>query len=335
MTSRHPLIFWVILVVGFGCLDGCEWSVEVGGPVVLYTSVPAGVIAEIETVFEEQYPDIDLQVYRAGTGDVMARIEDELSASRLAADLVWVADFTVGEDLKGRNLLLPYRPPEADALLAPLRDEDDTYYAARLLNMVVAYNTDVVTTPPTSYRDVLGSQYRGRVGHASPVKSGAFLYFMGALLQDPDYGEDFFRQLAINEPVIQTNTQTTAGIAAGELDIGITIDFTVRALLGEDPDAPIDFVYPEPGVVMVPSPIAIFRDAANVEGAKAFERYILSAPGQALLRDLAGVVPVRLDVAPPPGIESITQLQVVPTDPAWIQAHRDDVLSVFSEFYGD
>ena len=136
-------------------------------------------------------------------------------------------------------------------------------------------------------------------------------YFMGALLQHPDYGEDFFRQLAANAPVIQTNTEATARIAAGEMDIGITIDFTVRKLLSENPDAPIDLVYPETGVVMVPSPIAIFKSSSNVEGAKAFERYILSLSGQTLLRDLAGVVPVRLDVRPPTDIESITQLQVI------------------------
>jgi iron(III) transport system substrate-binding protein len=316
-------------------LPNCTRPKEIGGPVVLYTSVPADVISEIESAFEDEYPAVDLQVYRAGTGEVMARVEGELTAGRIGADLLWVAEFTVGEELKERGALLQYTPPEADALLATLRDEDGTYFAARLLNMVVAYNTEAVTTPPTSYRDLLASQYRGRVGHASPETSGAFLYFMGALLQHPDYGEDFFRQLAANVPAIETNTETTARIAAGEMDIGITIDFTVRKLLSENPDAPIALVYPETGVVMVPSPIAIFKDSSNVQGAKAFERYILSLSGQALLRDLAGVVPVRLDVRPPTDIESITQLQVIPADPAWIQAHRDQVISVFTTFYGE
>ena len=335
MTTVRLLLLWAGPALGAIWLTGCARPAEVGGSVVLYTSVPTGVIAGVETAFEERYPAVDLQVYRAGTGDVMARVEEELAAGRIGADLIWVADFTVGEDLKERGVLLQYTPPEAVALLATLRDEDGYYFGARLLNMVVAYNTQAVAVPPSGYRDLLAPRYYRRVGHASPKTSGAFLYFMGALLQDPGYGEDFFRQLAGNEPAIQTNTQTTARIAAGELDIGITIDFTVRKLLGESPDAPIDFVYPETGVVMAPSPIAIFEDAPNVEGAKAFEQYILSQSGQVLLRDLAGVVPVRLDVTPPDGIESITQLRVIPADPAWIQAHRDQVLSVFTTFYGE
>jgi iron(III) transport system substrate-binding protein len=246
-----------------------------------------------------------------------------------------VADFTVGEDLKNQRVLLQYTPPEADALLGNLQDEEGTYFAARLLNMVVAFNTEAVLTRPTGYRDLLKEQYYGRVGHASPETSGAFLYFMGALFQSPDYGKEYFQLLAANEPSIQSNTKTTEQVAVGELDIGITIDFTVRSYLQENPGAPIDYVYPEAGVVMVPSPIIIFKNASNVEAAKVFEGYILSQAGQTLLRDLAGVVPVRLDVAPPAGIESIAQLQVIPVDPSWISTHRAEILSTFTSLYGN
>jgi iron(III) transport system substrate-binding protein len=327
-----PLL-WVGLTLFVLWLSGCGSSAALRGPVVLYTSVPSAAIVEIEAAFEKAYPEVDLQVYRASTGGVMARVDEELAAGTIGGDLIWVADGTVGEELKERGALLQHRPAEADALLPVLSDEDQYYFAARLLNMVVAYNTEAVAAPPSGYGDLLDRRYRGRVGHATPETSGAFLYFMGALLQDPAYGPTFFRQLSANEPAIQTNTQTTARIAAGELDVGITIDFTVRDLLRENPDAPIALVYPESGVVMVPSPVAIFKDASHPEAAKAFQRYILSQEGQAMLRDLVGVVPVRLDVAPPGDIQSITQLRVIPADPAWIRAHRDDVLSTFAALY--
>jgi iron(III) transport system substrate-binding protein len=322
-TSRPKLQLWTKLVLVLLCLTGCRRSTDVDGAVVLYTSVPADIITEVEVAFEKQYPALDLQVYRAGTSEVMARVEEELTAGRIGADVIWVADFTVGEDLKERGLLLQYTPPEADALLDILRDEDGTYYGARLLNMVVAYNTQAITTPPGGYRDLLDPRYFGRVGHSSPGGSGAFLYFAGVLLQDPTYGEGFFRQLAANEPIIQNNTQTTELVAA------------VRRFLQQNPDAPIDMVYPETGVVMVPSPIAIFKQAPNVEAAKVFESFILSQAGQTLLRDIAGVVPVRLDVTPPAGIESITQLKVIPADPAWLLSHHDEIKSTFAAFFGE
>ena len=330
---RKPL---VLVILGFCSvwLVSCSRAQEVSGPIVLYTSVPTAVIEEIEVHFEEAFPAVDLQIYRAGTGDVIARVKDELAAGRIGADLIWVADFTVGEDLKRQGALLQYTPPEADSLLTTMRDEDGYYYAGRLLNMVVAYNTNTVSIPPNGYEDLLAPQYYGRVGHATPETSGAFLYFMGTLLHDPVYGEDFFHQLAANEPSIQTNTITTASIAAGELDIGITIDFTVRKLLKGDPGAPIQFVFPETGVVMVPSPIAIFKDASNVEGAKVFERYILSKEGQTLLRDIAGLVPVRLDVIPPGSITSITQIIVMPSNNDWIRENKESIVSKFVDIFG-
>lgn len=215
-----------------------------------------------------------------------------------------------------------------------LKDETGYYYAGRLLIMVVAYNTDTVVTKPAGYEDLLDKRYHGRIGHDTPETSGSLLYFVGTLLQDADFGEEFFTALAENAPQIQTSTKTTQRIADGELDMGITIDNTVRKLLKENPDAPIDYVYPEAGVVMVPSPIAIFKDSQNIEVAKVFVRYILSKRGQTVLRDLGGYMPVRLDVSPPERITSITQLSVIPSDKYWITENKDEIVSKFIDIFG-
>ena len=116
--------------------------------------------------------------------------------------------------------------------------------------------------------------------------------------------------------------------------MGITIDFTVRKLLKENPGAPIDYIYPKDGVVLVPSPIAIFKDIPHPQAAILFVRYILSKRGQTLLRDLGGFMPVRLDVNPPERITSITQLKVIPSDKEWIREQKDYIISKFIEIYG-
>jgi iron(III) transport system substrate-binding protein len=200
--------------------------------------------------------------------------------------------------------------------------------------MVVAYNTDKVTTKPTGYEDLLNKKYQNKIGHDTPKTSGSLLYFMGTLLQDKDFGEDYFKRLKENLPQIQTSTQTTKKIANGELDMGITIDFTVRKLLKENPGAPIDYIYPKDGVVLVPSPIAIFKDIPHPQAAILFVRYVLSKRGQTSLRDLGGFMPVRLDVNPPERITSITQLKVIPSDKEWIREQKDYIISKFIEIYG-
>ena len=327
-------LLWAGLALAVLWLTGCGRPAAVSGTVVLYTSVPTVIIEELKQEFEAQNPGMYLQIYRKGTSAVVEKINEEIAAGQVQADVIWVANFTVGEELKEKGVLLPYTPPEAAEIPDILKEEDGYYCAGRLLIMVVAYNTDTVSAIPTGYKDLLDKRYRGRIGHDTPETSGSLQYFMGTLLPDPDFGEEFLTALAENAPQIQTSTKTTQRIADGELDMGITIDNTVRKLLKENPGAPIDYVYPEAGVVMVPSPIAIFKDSQNIEVAKVFVRYILSKRGQAVLRDLGGYVPVRLDVSPPERITSITQLKVIPSDKHWITEHKDEIVSKFIGIFG-
>jgi len=334
LLATTALVFIIIMCLVMTVVPGCQKEVKPTGTITLYTSVPTAIIEELKQEFEAENPGVYLQIYRKGTSAVVEKINEEIAAGQIQADIIWVADFTVGEDLKEKGVLLPYTPPESTEIPDILKDETGYYYAGRLLIMVVAYNTDTVTAIPTGYEDLLDKRHHGRIGHATPEASGAILYFMGTLLQDADFGEEFFIALAENSPQIQTNPQTTQRIADGELDMGITIDNTVRKLLMENPGAPIDYVYPEAGVVMVPSPIAIFKDSQNIEAAKVFVRYILSKEGQTVLRDLGGYVPVRLDVSPPERITSITQLRVIPSDKNWIKEHKDEIVSKFIDIFG-
>ncbi|GAH60649.1 unnamed protein product, partial [marine sediment metagenome] len=182
----------------------------------LYTSVPINIIEELRYKFEVQNPGVYLKIYQASTGKVVEKINKEIKEGLIQADLIWVADFAVSEELKKKGVLLPYRPLEAAEMIEILKDKDGYYTAGRLLIMVVAYNTDKVTTKPTGYRDLLNKKYKTRIGHDTPETSGPLLYFMGTLLQDKDFGEEFFKRLKENLPQIQTSTQTTRKIANGE-----------------------------------------------------------------------------------------------------------------------
>jgi iron(III) transport system substrate-binding protein len=302
--------------------------------ITLYTSVPQAIIEKLRQDFEAQASGTYVRIFRKDTSAVEKKINEEIASGKIEADLIWAADSTVAEALKEKGVLLPFTPPEAAEIPDILKDKEGYYHAGGLLIMVVAYNTNTVIGKPTGYKDLLDSKYLGRIGLDTPEKSGSQIYFVGTLLQDADFGWEFFKALGKNSPQLQSSAQTTQKIASGELDLGITIDFTVRELLKENPNAPINYIYPEAGVVMVPSPIAIFKESRHLERAKVFARYMLSKKGQTLLRDLAGFVPVRLDVSPPERITSITQLRVIPTDTNWIRAHRDEMAVEFIKIFG-
>ncbi|WP_301101288.1 extracellular solute-binding protein, partial [Propionivibrio sp.] len=61
--------------------------------------------------------------------------------------------------------------------------------------------------------------------------------------------------------------------------------------------ATLALVYP-PEMLVIPSPIAIFRNSPNVDAAKKFVDFVLSKEGQTIIAN-EGTLPVRTDVKVP------------------------------------
>ncbi len=340
--SKHKyknLIFIVLIflaVIAIILVLNYTKKAQLTGKLILYTSVPIDTINKVKAEFEKRQPGIELDIFRSGTGKVMKRIYSEIDprvAGLIQADLIWVADFTEGEKLKNRGQLLKYKSTQADNIVSFLKDKDDYYYAARLINMIIAYNTDNVKKIPTSYRDLLNPEYKGKIIMADPSYSGAALYTVVTLAQTEEFGWDYFVRLYENEmQIVKGNTSLNQAIADGELDMGITIDFMVRDLKDKNPETPIDYIFPEEGVVLVPSPIAITKDCQNLPAAKVFVDFILSKEGQEFL-SAQGITPVRLDVIPPSGVPTITQMKVIPSNPEEILIIKEDSENIFTDIF--
>ena len=137
----------------------------------------------------------------------MEKIYEEIKAGKIEADVIWVADFTVGEELKNAGQLMKYETSQASEIIPPLKDKDGYYFGARLFNMIIAYNTDKVKEKPTNYRDLLDPKYKGKVGLADPSYSGAALYTVSTLVQSKEFGWDYFARLYENEmQIVKNNT---------------------------------------------------------------------------------------------------------------------------------
>ena len=82
--------------------DGTTTAAATGEKTVLtlYTSEPEEKVDEINRAFQEENPDVEVQVYRAGTGDLKARIEAERTSGKVEADLIWAADAPTFEGFK-------------------------------------------------------------------------------------------------------------------------------------------------------------------------------------------------------------------------------------------
>jgi iron(III) transport system substrate-binding protein len=300
------------------------------GTVTLYTSESLDKINEMKADFEKRQPGTTLNIYRSGTQVVIGKLQAEIQAAAIQADLVWMADIDFFAQLARKNLLLPYTPPEAERAPAKFSYEGGRYHEVRLIFNTVGFNTLRVKDRPTSWKDLADPRHRGKVGMASPFYSGAAFSTLGTLVPHPAFGWGFFRRLKDNGVVVEQSNGTVAQkLATGEFVVASVVDFFLRDMKAKG--SPVDHVWPREGAILIPTPIGIVQGARNVAGAQAFLRYLYSGDGQRLFVQ-QGYVPVVPGVEGPKGMPP-EKLEILPTDEGYIASHREELKAKYRELF--
>lgn len=270
---------------------------DVSGSVMLYATLKEAQLTALKDAFSKAYPNITLDYYAAGAGTVMTKIATEQQAGQIGCDVVWVGEPTNIMTLKSQDILMPYESPEAANIPAQYIDADHTYIGARLVVMGIAYNTALVPEDqvPAKWEDLLNDTFTDQIMLTDAVESGTMAYALGALVQNDQYGWDYFQQLKDKQHAVLNSsaTGTHNDIAAGGYLATIGVDYVTQTL--SDAGSPIKFVYPAENAVVIYGPMAIMKSTANEAAAKVFYDWVLSAEGQQVLAD-AGATPIRTDV---------------------------------------
>lgn len=123
----------------------------------------------------EANPDIEVQVYRAGTGDLTARIATEKESGGIEADVLWAADAPTSETYAADGDLASFDELDTSEIVADVVDPDNYYVGTRLKPTVIAYNTNEIeeSDAPTSWQDLTDPKYRDQIVLPNPAVSGA------------------------------------------------------------------------------------------------------------------------------------------------------------------
>ena len=191
---------------------------DASGTVMLYSSMQEDQLVAIKEGFEKKYPNIKMDYYFAGTGKVITKIATEHQSGQVAADVIWVGDPSDYISFKKEGILAKYSSPEASAIDSKFIDPDGYYTGARMMNMGIGYNTGLVTEEeaPKSWDDLLDPKWQNQIVMTDPSTAGTTKYFVGALLSDSKYGEDYFKKLKENGCELESGTTATHNqVAAG------------------------------------------------------------------------------------------------------------------------
>ncbi len=310
---------------------------QITGEIDFYTSIPKDMAAELVKMFEEKYPGIKVNLYRSGTSKVLAKLQAEIESGKIIADVIWVADPSGIISLKEQGLLMKFTPSCADKI--KFKDPDGYWYAGRIIIPVIAWNTNIIKdNPPKKWTDLASPDYKktlpspwntanGWAAIPNPLYSGAAVANVYALVEK--YGWDYYKNLRSNGViVVKSNSVVLNGIINGEYPVGVTLDYMVRAKMkaGE----PVNYVFPEDGVVAIPSPIAIMKDTPYPDAAKLFVEFLLSEEVQKWLAE-HGVIPGRSDVTPPESVPSLDQLNIISINWDEVAKKAEKIRSTFED----
>lgn len=260
--------------------------------------------------------------------------------SRPQADVFWSNEPVRTLVLKSRNILAPYRSPNADGIPAALVDPQHywTGFSARI--RVIAYNTMLVTPAeaPRSVFDLANARWRGQVAIADP-RFGSTSFHVAALYAAAgnERMDGFFRQMKANEVrIVDGNSVVRDLVARGEVKVGLTDTDDVNVAIEDQ--QPIAMVLPDAaglGVPVMPNMLSLIANAPHADEGKRLIDYLLSRDvEQQLARSEAVQIPLHTGVPGPKNIPAIDTFRPMTLDFTQAAQRVEDVTARLAAILG-
>jgi iron(III) transport system substrate-binding protein len=267
------------------------------GQINVYTSLSSTVTKPLEAAWKSAYPDVKLNLYRASSEDVTARVLAEVSAGTSGADVIETngTNMLIFQHMK--NVLVPYKQSPLRAKI-PKEYRFDTFTADRLEKFVVAWNTNAVSNPPRSFPDLANPKWKGKLAlEPTDVDWFAQLYTYFTKTRKPHMtkaaADRMFKAIAANSQLIEGHTTQANLLAAGQVQVIVSGHAqSIEQLQAKK--APITFQPFVTPVVERPQGLGISYRLPHRAAALLFYDWLLGPEGQKIMLD-NGVEPARTD----------------------------------------
>ncbi len=240
----------------------------------------------METMFEEDH-DIDVNMVRMSSGEAYARIRAE--ARNPKTDLWWGGTGDPHLQAAAEELTAEYESPMLEELLPWARNQAEVanHRTVGIYSGALGwgYNTEIFEEkgiePPACWADLTDEQLEGEIQVANPNSSGTAYTTLATLVQLMGEEEAFAFLKDMNSNVSQYTKSGSAPVksaARGENGLGIV--FMHDAVAMTEQGFPIKTVSPCEGTGYEVGSMSIVEGARNLENAKTFYDWALTAEVQ-------------------------------------------------------
>ena len=299
------------------------------GNLVVYSPHDADPLNAGVEMFRQTYPNINVEVIAAGTGELCQRVVAE--AANPQGDVLWGG----GADTLAAytDYFAPYVCAYDDVIGDAYKDANDLWIGESPLPMVFIYNKTLIDEAdvPTTWEGLCDESLKGKIAYASPAKSGsAYTQLCTMLFSQPTLDEGW----ALVEKFIANldgKIQDSSGnchklVASGEYALGVTIEKSA-VLYADNPD--IGYVYPEKNSA-VPDGVALIKNCPNEENAKLFIDFVTSLECQTAQNADWARRPVRSDLTPV-GLCELSELDLGDYDFAYAATEKESIVEKWND----
>ena len=299
------------------------------GSLVVYSPHDADPLNAGVALFQAAYPNINVEVIAAGTGELCQRVVAE--SENPQGDVLWGG----GADTLAAyvDYFAPYVCANDDVIGDAYKDADDLWIGESPLPMVFIYNKTLIDEAdvPTTWEGLCDEKLKGQIAYASPAKSGsAYTQLCTMLFSQPtlDEGWAMVEKFIAN---LDGKIQDSSGnchklVAAGEYAIGVTIEKSA-VLYNDNPD--IGYIYPSANSA-VPDGVALIKGCPNEENAKLFIDFVTGMDCQVDQNVNWKRRPVRSDLAPE-GLCELSTLDLGNYDFAYAANNKEAIVEKWND----
>lgn len=302
------------------------------GRVVVYSASSEDQRDLEKKLWNELYPDCELEFISAGSGELTARIEAEKDNPQ--ADVIIGGSASIYAGLE--PYLAPYVSPEKENILPSFSGDTDLYTPVQINVNTIIVNDEMLGNLGVTvdgWESLQQPELKGQISFCDPSSASSsreqIINMLCAMAEKNgntmDDNWDFVTNFLANldGKMHSSSSMVPQAVANGEYVVGITNEELILTLMLDG--VKVSPVYAKEGITLRNSFIALIKDGPNPENGKAYIDFMLSQAVQQAHADELHQRSVRPDVAFEglEGIPTSDQLPALmyPTD--WVNANTD------------
>lgn len=302
------------------------------GRVVVYSASSEDQRDLEKKLWNEMYPNCELEFISAGSGELTARIEAEKDNPQ--ADVMIGGSASIYAGLE--PYLTPYVSPERVNCLPSFSGDTDLYTPIQINVNSIIVNTDLLEKAGVTidgWESLTNEALKGQISFCDPSGASSsreqIINMLCAMATKDgntmDDHWDFVKAFLANldGKMQSSSSKVPEAVANGEYVVGITNEELILTLMLDG--VHVKPVYAKEGITLRNSFMGLIKDGPNPENGKAYIDFMLSKEVQQAHADELHQRSVRPDVAFAglEGIPTSDQLPALQYPTEWVNANKD------------